>query len=147
MLDKDNVETAWGSAPKRLRIMQDLEREMVKIENIKYSFDLFRGFGTGKCSLVLNEPFKVVKREDGVIAIERILLKDLTRREKDIVRMIREMVPKITIKSHTIPWWKPWLWKYRKSRVPTIGLKLAVEIVRMVKGQLKLEMNMIEKTK
>jgi len=75
MIGKDNVETVWASVPKRLKIRQDLERGIVKIEGINYSFDLFRGFGTGKCSLALNEPFKVVKREGGVIVIERIKAK------------------------------------------------------------------------
>lgn len=72
MVGKDSVETGWCSVPKRLRIRQDLKREVVKIEGINYSFDLFRGLGTGRCSLGLNEPFRVIKRKDGVIAIEKI---------------------------------------------------------------------------
>jgi len=72
MLGKDNVETGWGSDLKRLRIRQNIKEQVVKIEGINYSFDIFRGFGTGRSGLALNEPFQIIKRQDGIIAIEKI---------------------------------------------------------------------------
>ena len=69
---KDQVETIWNPVPQRLRIRQYVSRQVVNIEGIKYSFHLFRGFGTGKCSIALNQPFEVVKRKDGVITIKKI---------------------------------------------------------------------------
>jgi hypothetical protein len=63
-------EAAWGST--RLKVRQNIEKEVIKIEGINYSFDLFRGLGIGKCSIALNQPFKILKRKDGVIVIERI---------------------------------------------------------------------------
>ena len=72
MLGQDNVETGWGSDLKRLRVKQDVKKQVVKIEGINYHFDLFRGFGTGRSGLALNRPFKIIKRKDGVIAVEEI---------------------------------------------------------------------------
>jgi len=65
------------------------------------------------------------------------VLEKLSVKEIEIVKMIREKVPKVTIKSHSIPFWRPDLWKYRKSQVPAIGIKLAIEIVLMVKKELE----------
>jgi len=72
MLGKDNVEEAWGDDPKRLNVRQDVKKQVVKIEGINYSFDLFRGFGTGRSGIALNQPFQVIERKDGVIVIEKI---------------------------------------------------------------------------
>lgn len=69
---KDNVEVVWNPVPQRLKIRQYVNKQMVNIEGIKYSFHLFRGFGTGRCSIALDQPFKVVKRKDGVITIKKI---------------------------------------------------------------------------
>ena len=71
MLGQDNVETGWGGTPKRLKVRQDTKKEIIKIEGISYHFDLFRGLGCGKCSLALNQPFKILKREDGIVVIEK----------------------------------------------------------------------------
>jgi len=72
MLGKDNVEEAWGDDPKRLNVRQNVKKQVVKIEGINYSFDLFRGFGTGRSGIALNQPFQVIERKDGVIVIEKI---------------------------------------------------------------------------
>jgi len=72
MLAGNDVEMGWGGTPKRLNVRQDVKKEIIKIEGINYHFDLFRGLGTGKSGLVLNKPFQIIKREDGVIAIEKI---------------------------------------------------------------------------
>jgi len=61
----------------------------------------------------------------------------LSRGEVAIVKKIRESVPKVTIKSSSIRWWQVHLWKYRKSQVPCIGIKFAIEIVKMVREELK----------
>jgi len=72
MFGKDNVETGWGSDLKRLRIKQNIKKQEVNIEGINYSFDIFRGFGTGRSGLILNEPFKIIRRKNGAIAMERV---------------------------------------------------------------------------
>jgi len=72
MLTAADVEGVWDSKPTRLKVRQNIEKEVVKIEGINYTFDLFRGLGMGKCGLALNEPFQIIKREDGAIAIEKI---------------------------------------------------------------------------
>ena len=71
MLGKGNVDTAWGSDLKRLNIRQNVKNQVVKIEGINYNFDIFRGFSTGRSGLVLNEPFKIIRRKNGYIAMER----------------------------------------------------------------------------
>jgi len=72
MLGKDNVDTGWGDDLKRLNIRQNVKKQVVKIEGINYHFDLFRGFGTGRSGIALNQPFQVIERKDGVIVIEKI---------------------------------------------------------------------------
>ena len=63
------------------------------------------------------------------------MLEKLTKHDMKIVRMIREQVPTVTVRS-SVRWWEIHLWKYRKSQVPCIGLKLAVELVLMMKEEL-----------
>lgn len=63
------------------------------------------------------------------------MLEKLTKKDKEIVMMIREKVPKVTVRS-SVCWWQIHLWKYRKYQVPVIGLKMAIEIVLMVKEEL-----------
>ena len=72
MLNTGNVGMGWGSAPTRLNVRQKVKKEVIEIEGINYTFDLFRGLGLGKCGLVLNEPFKIIRRDNGVIAMERV---------------------------------------------------------------------------
>ena len=72
MPEINNVAVNWNPMSEELKIVQDVERETVEIEGLKYSFELFRGLGFGRSSLSLNEPFAVVKREDGVITIQKI---------------------------------------------------------------------------
>lgn len=60
----------------------------------------------------------------------------MDEKEKQIALKIREMAPKITVNIYNIPWWNLKLRKYRKSRVSAIGLKDALDIIRMVKKQL-----------
>jgi len=72
MFDKDNIEVRWASDSERLKIRQNIKKQVVNIEGINYSFDLFRGFGIGRSGLALNEPFQIIRREDGVIAIKKI---------------------------------------------------------------------------
>jgi len=71
-MERENVATAWNPTPQRLNIRQYTNKQIVKIEGIKYAFHLFRGFGTGKSSIALNQPFEVVERKDGAITIKKI---------------------------------------------------------------------------
>jgi hypothetical protein len=51
-----------------LSFSYDIERDVLTIEGLQYSGDLFREFSVG---LQLNTPFEIVKR-DNVITIHRI---------------------------------------------------------------------------
>lgn len=62
---------------------------------------------------------------------------NLTKKERDIVRKIRESVPRVTCTYSGIRWWEFWLWKYRKFEVPCIGLKNAIDLVVMIRNELK----------
>ncbi len=69
------------------------------------------------------------------------MLKELSKREKEIVLMIRKKAPKVTVKNNMIRWWQFRLWKYRKSQVSAIGLKEAIEIFLMVKDELSADIS------
>jgi len=52
-----------------LKIKDYPEKEIIEIEGIKYSYCIFKGFGSG---LKLNEPFMIIKRKDGIITIDSL---------------------------------------------------------------------------
>ena len=72
MLNAGNVGMVWDATPERLQVRQKVKKEVIEIEGINYTFDLFRGFSSGKSGLVLNEPFKITRRDNGVIAMEKV---------------------------------------------------------------------------
>ncbi len=61
---------------------------------------------------------------------------NLSKREIEIVKMIRAKVPKVTHVNTGIRWWQLRLRKYRKYQIPAIGIKDAIDIVVMVREEL-----------
>ena len=53
-------------------------------------------------------------------------------RKKAIVKIIRQHVGTVTWIDHSIPWYKPHLWKYKKRTLPRIGLKEASEMAEEI---------------
>ena len=54
---------------RKIKIVDNYEMQYVEIEGIRYSYALFVAFS--KLGLDLNQPFKIMKREDGMLTIEK----------------------------------------------------------------------------
>jgi hypothetical protein len=54
-----------------LNFSYDEERDILTIEDLKYSGDLFRAFAHEKY-LALNQPFEIVNRDNDTITIHKI---------------------------------------------------------------------------
>ena len=56
--------------PKILTIKDDPEHQIIEIEGVRYSYALFQLWGTN--GLPVNTLFKIVKKENGLLTIEKI---------------------------------------------------------------------------
>ena len=56
-----------------------------------------------------------------------------------IAKIIRQHVDTVTWIDHSIPWYKPHLWKYKKRMLSRIGIKealeMAEEILQAIEGK------------
>lgn len=55
---------------KQIRITDCPNMSILIINGIKYSYDFFEAFAED--GIKLNEPFKIIKREDGCLKIDKI---------------------------------------------------------------------------
>ena len=57
--------------PKPLNFSYGSDSDILTIEGMRYSGDLFRAFAHG--GLRLNTPFEIIKRKDGVVMISEVV--------------------------------------------------------------------------
>lgn len=63
---------------KPISIKNEPENEVLEIEGIRYSYELFRHFGH---ALPLNTPFEIIQRQDQTITIRRMVGQPKTEEE------------------------------------------------------------------